>query len=203
MQPTWKQDTKGANMQPRNLPQYEAAGAQCDGKHYQVVLRRTLTQATLVGLVLVIATFALVFRNSLSREKEGFAQFKPPIEEPTRDAIMLNILEAKRMEALEGWLFKTHAQKNYIFVTVKVRVRNTGRENYRLDPFGFSIFTNDGGRINASLKTRQIDDRLDAQILEPAEEVDGFVVFEVPKNVRPNTIQIGGGAGIVAQANLF
>lgn len=203
MQPTWKQDTKGANMQPRNLPQYEAAGAQCDGKQYQAVLRRTLTQATLVGLVLAIVTFGVVFRGSLSTEKEGFAQFKPPNEQTPRDAVSLSILEAKRLEALEGWLFSTHARANYIFVTVKVRVRNTGRDNYRLDPFGFSVFTNDGGRINASLKTRQINDALSAQVLGPAEQVEGFVVFEVPKSVRPSTIQIGGGAGIVAKANLF
>ncbi len=203
MQPTWKQDTKSANMQPRNLPQYEAAGAQCDGKHYQVVLRRTLTQATLVGLVLVVVTFAVVFRGSLSSEKEGFAQFKPPTEQTARDSIMLNILEANRIDALEGWLFATHARPNYTFVTVKVRVRNRGRDNYRLDPFGFSVFTNDGGRINTSLKTRQMNDALTAQVLAPAEEVEGFVVFEVPKNVRPSTIQIGGGAGIVAKANLF
>lgn len=203
MQPAWKQDSKASNIQPRQVPHFEAAGSQLDGKNYQIALRRTLTQFTLVMLVLFIAAFVVLFRGSLTGEKSGFAQFKPPERAVERDALRLSVVESKRAAELEGWIFNTKPRANFTFLTVKVRVKNNARKNFNLDPFGFSVYTADGERINASLKTRHMNDRLNPQVLSPAETAEGFVVFEIPKNIRPNSIQISGGSGLIAKVNLF
>ncbi|CAM2010771.1 DUF4352 domain-containing protein [Acanthopleuribacter pedis] len=204
MQPAWKQDSKAANIQPRQVPQFEAAGAQLDGKNYQIALRRTLTQVTLLVLVVGLAGFALMFRGSLTGEKTGFAQFKTQDLKAERDAVRLMVVESKRTNELEGWIFNTKPRTDALtFLTVKVRVRNTARKNYNLDPFGFSVFTSDGDRVNASPKTRHMSGRLTPTVLSPNEEAEGFLVFEIPKRIRPNSIQINGGSGIVAKVNLF
>ena len=203
MQPAWKQDSKASNIQPRQTPHFEAAGSQLDGKNFQIILRRTLTQLSLVVVFCFMAAFVVMFRGNLTGEKSGFAQFKPPDRTVERDSVRLSVIESKRAAELEGWIFNTKPRANFTFLTVKVRVKNNARKNFNLDPFGFSVYTADGDRINASLKTRHMNDRLNPQVLSPAETVEGFVVFEIPKHIRPNSIQISGGAGLIAKVNLF
>ena len=202
MQPIWKQDSKRRNIQPKDLPQFEAAGTQLDHFQFARAMRMVSTRAVLLVALLALVGIGFHIETSLRLKKERFGQFEKLENTTFRDQVLLTVRSFKVEDSLKGWIFTTTPRKGFQFMVVDVEVTNRADRSYRLDAFGFSMYTRNGNRYNTSLKMRGARGRITSQKLKPEKSAEGLVVFEFKKGERPDSLQIGGGSGTVARVPL-
>ncbi len=202
MQPEWIQDSKTKNLQPQQIPQYEAAGPQQDSENYRKALKLVVSRGAIAAVIIAVIVAAFQFRDAMVSHQSSFARLGQAGPSPYQNRIRLRLHSVKRSEKVQGFLFDSTAKAGFTYLIVELSVVNLAEKSFKLNVYSLTLNTADNQSYIPDLRTRTARNRLKSGSVRPQNAKRGVVVFKVPATTRHRSIELRGMDGPLATAAL-
>jgi len=198
----WIQDSKTKNLQPDQIPPFEAAGPQMDSEIRRKALKLAVSRLTVVVILIAVVLVGFKFRNAMMTHQSSFARLGETGPSPYRNRIRLTLHRIERTDEIDGFLFNHRAKKGFDYLAVELSVINLAEEAYKLNVFSLMLTTEDSEHYTPDLRTRSVSGRLRGGSIRAQETERGVVVFAIPETKRPRLLELRGATGPLASTSL-